>query len=327
VLMGKEMAKQDICMELFSKYVVDDQTPSHLVSSHWRKMYQAMSLNDEAEVKTIRGLGFGQMDRLNLPAKVFSWMTILMYMLSLQDRMVLFRIMVIARKVAARMGLDFSYDCFRQVCSLQLIGKYSSLGRGRGTCLVIGDGYGFLSCLLKDVYPDCRVILIDLGKTLLFQARHCQNAFPSARHLLVDFNNDCNIEDADFVYCPAEKIDSIRTFIHVCWAINIASMQEMNKGTVESYFSFLRDVLVQDNLFYCCNRKEKIMHGGEVSRFYEYPWNPMDKNFIDGACPWHKFFLSHRRAKHGPTFFGIRVPFVNYFNGQHFHRLSRLAIK
>ena len=66
------------------------------------------------------------------------------------------------------------------------------------------------------------------------------------------------------------------------------------------------------------------MPGGEVSRFYDYPWENEDIHKVDEYCPWHKYFLSLGRAKNGPQLFKMRIPFINYFDGSHRHRLTML---
>ena len=55
--------------------------------------------------------------------------------------------------------------------------------------------------------------------------------------------------------------------------INIASMQEMDPPVVKAYFDDMRAVAVNRQLlFYCCNRQEKQLPDGTVSRFADYPW-------------------------------------------------------
>lgn len=318
--------KIDICRELLTKYVHVDQTPRHLISSHWEKWHEEVKVNERCgKIVSMEGAGFGAVSQLNTLAKVFSWGTILLYMIRLQHRAELFKLISVSRDICRQMGISYTYDCFRQMCSLRLIEEFLP-SKKKFTCVVIGDGYGFFSCLVKAIFPECRIILVDLGKTLLFQSFHGQRCFPSSKHYLLGADNEWDIDEADFIYSPAERIQDL-THLNVHWAVNIASMQEMNVATVDQYFTFLRTTLVVDNLFYCCNRAEKVMPGGEVSRFYDYPWDPDDDHLVEAFCPWYKFFLSYAKTENGPTFFGVRIPFVKYFDGIHLHRLSRLAVK
>ncbi len=188
---------------------------------------------------------------------------------------------------------------------------------------MIGDGYGLLSVLFKILFPNSTITLIDIGKTLLFQTYFCQKALPNCVHELV--YDTALKNDADFIYCPVESLSMLETFKYDI-AVNVASMQEMNEITVIRYFNFLRKCLNENNLFYCCNRELKILSGGEISDFYKYPWNDEDQHFIHEICPWHNYFLSTQHTSNGFKIAGIRVPFINYYDGNHIHRLTRISI-
>ena len=190
--------------------------------------------------------------------------------------------------------------------------------------IIIGDGYGFLSALIKEIFPNSLICLVDLGKILLFQAYYCEKAYPHSLHRLVsESSGTISQPDLGFLYCPAEFLEKLDKYSFDV-AINIASMQEMNQSSINTYFDFLRRYMPPDNLFYCCNRKEKEMPGGEISKFFSYPWCNEDIHLVDEFCPWHNYFLSFSRAKNGPELFKIRIPFINYFDGPHMHRLTVL---
>lgn len=181
-----------------------------------------------------------------------------------------------------------------------------------------------MSALIKELFPNSLICLVDLGKILLFQAHYCEKAHPECLHRLVlDSSDTINQSDLDFLYCPAEyleKLDELSFDI----AINIASMQEMNQTSINTYFDFLRHHMSSNNLFYCCNREEKEMPGGEISKFLSYPWRKEDFHLVDEYCPWHLYVFSFGRAKNGPQLFKIRIPFINYFDGPIMHRLTVL---
>ncbi len=169
--------------------------------------------------------------------------------------------------------------------------------------------------------PESRICLVDLGKTLLFQAFYCQTAHPHRSHGLMENGSVPSDTRLDFLYCPAEHLEKLNGFSFDA-AINIASMQEMNQLAIQEYFSFLRSHMPAKNLFYCCNREEKKMPGDEVSRFSSYPWHEKDIHLLDGNCPWHEYFLSFRPTASGARFLNFRIPLINYFDGPHRHRLS-----
>ena len=204
--------------------------------------------------------------------------------------------------------------------TLALLKDHGVIPEPPGVVMVIGDGYGLLSGLIHQIYPNVPVVTVDLGPTLCFQVSGLQRAFPDARHALVNHEDDTF--DWDFLYVPAERINEIPDR-PVSLSVNVASMQEMNANTVAAYFSFMRNRGVEH--FYCCNREKKVLVGGEVSIFEAYPWSRDDVHVVDEVCPWHRYFLDHHTLSNGPRVLGFRVPFVNYFDGLHRHRLTRLA--
>jgi len=187
------------------------------------------------------------------------------------------------------------------------------------TFLMIGDGYGVLSSLVKAIFPESTLVMVDIGKTLLFQAYYCQMAHPAGVHRMVGSTDD--IGDADFVYCPTEKLDMLSNSKFDV-AVNIASMQEMTNATVDRYFRFLRSNLNPNNLLYCLNRDSKTLIGGEITEFLQYPWQKGDRNLLDEDCPWYRYYFSRGAPGIGKYIFGVRLPFVNLFDGTHHHRLS-----
>jgi hypothetical protein len=221
------------------------------------------------------------------------------------------------------MGLHFSQDAFRQVCTAALLTRQLErsplTGGAPNTIVAIGDGHGILAALLHSAFPAAQIWLIDLGPTLLFQASHLGRAFPATTHVIAD--EGVGTSGASFVYCPAERADSLPSSC-VDLAVNVASMQEMVPATVASYFSFLRHR--RTRYFYCCNRLEKQLPGGEVVRFHEYPWLPNDIHLIDEPAPWHQFFVGPAHSPH-MRIAGIPIPLVHRYDGVHWHRLTRLA--
>lgn len=306
---------------LFKQYYDKPQNADgHHYSSHWRQLHKdAKVVFDKDNLVSLTACGFGDLQNHSIVYLFFSWITIFCYLAILQQRNKILALFPAAMKLSREMGLNFTYDAFRQVCALAVLEPY--LKKTDLRIMNIGDGYGFLSALIKKQYPQAKISLVDLGKTLLFQAHYCQRAFPQARFYLVK-KNEAVDQQADFVLCPAEDLEVLGSQKFDV-ALNIASMQEMNSPTIKSYFDFLRQTMSPDGVFYCCNRQEKVMPGGEVSRLAEYPWQKNDKHLLDEVCPWYRFFLSSHRARRGPTIANQRVLFVNYFDGTIAHRLTQ----
>ncbi|GAG14167.1 unnamed protein product, partial [marine sediment metagenome] len=118
--------------------------------------------------------------------------------------------------------------------------------------LIIGDGYGFLSSLLKSLYPNSKITLIDIGKVLLFPAVNLQIIHPHCNHTFIDSTN-LNTKNFDFLYVPAENIWNLNG-VKYKLIITISAMQEMNYETINNYFRFMRLRATEDNLFYCSSR-------------------------------------------------------------------------
>lgn len=314
-----------VVKNLYEKYYLKNETPKTIASSHWKFYQEQIKVECHGdEIISLSGFGFGDMQNSSRISKIFSWITIASYMCQFINRNELLALMKKAVALAKKMGLVFSYDCFRQVCSLSLIMKNGKIREGKLHIINIGDGYGFLSALMKELFPNSLICLVDLGKTLLFQAHYCEKAHPECSHRLVlNLSERINGSDLGFLYCPAEYLEKLNE-LSFDIAINIASMQEMNEISIATYFNFLRNHMPSNNLFYCCNREEKEMPGGEISNFSSYPWEKGDVHLVDEYCPWHLYFLSCDRGKNGPQLFKIRIPFINYFDGPHRHRLTIL---
>lgn len=323
------LVNQHLIRSIFEKYYLkEEHSQDEFVSSHWEfysKKFK-VRIDREGNILSLSGEGFGDMVSRDPVQKLLSYLCHLSYLIDVPNKLNSLRLMHTSFKICKSTGFYFSFDCFKQVCSLGLIMKYMSeeMKRKRLIFMVIGDGYGFLSSLIKSTFPDSTIVLVDIGKTLLFQAFYCQKAHPECIHSGIDEEYD--LETTDFLYCPTEHLEKIEMFNYDV-AINIASMQEMNFQTIERYFSFLRRNCNIDNLFYCCNRELKVLPGGEVVEFKKYPWDDNDKHLIDEYCPWYKYFLSllSCQAQNGPRIFGIRIPFINYFDGPILHRLTVLS--
>jgi hypothetical protein len=305
-----------VIQQLFETYYRDGHAHAHGASSHWSDFSRRfrVALNADGSIAALQGYGFGESGRHALRTHVFSGLGNFAHQ-RLLDAPGLQQELARARVVVSRMGLQFSQDAFRQACTTWLLGRHDV--RAPGRIMVIGDGHGVLSGLLHERYPEAQLWLVDLGPTLLFQAAHLGRAFGAASHCLAD---EDEAPRAHFVYCPADRLGDLPV-VPVALALNIASMQEMTVPAIASYFDFLRARDTQ--LFYCCNRVEKRLPGGEVLRFMDYPWRAGDKHLVDEACPWHQWFV----GLGGPPnvrVAGVPVPLVHRYDGPTWHRLSRL---
>lgn len=321
-----------ILKHLYDRYYTQNQyvvSETELVSSHWRHFSAEsyVKLDDMGIPVMLTGVGFGDNTWNSLAKPILDKLCILSYLPQLpmkwrRERRLLHST---TRNICARMGLDLTYDVFRQECVLAVVkAEISDQMKARPLrILMIGDGYGVLSALTKETFPQAQLVLVDIGKVLFFQAYYCQKANPQLTHRYWEGGNEEASDD--FIYCPAEFLQSLDR-LKFDIAINVNSMQEMNPSVIGRYFTFMRQCLTKDNLFYCCNRECNTLCGGEVVEFGCYPWAPGDVVLLDKYCPWQRYFLAVNWPKNGPTLGPLKLPIVNYFAGKTRHRLVRMEV-
>ena len=312
----KTLPNPSLITHLYERYYLRDITPDNLLSSHWKQFGANIEVCIDADgnLRSFKSYGFGDLNATDILSRIPAYFCNASYFPRVPHKKDLVYLIKQAIPNLKMINSYLSYDCFRQICSLCAIRNHLSVKeRDSFNILMIGDGFGFLSSLLKSLYPSCRIILIDIGKVLLFQAVNLQIIHPRYCHSLID---DVSLpkEVPDFLYVPAECMDQIKG-IKYRLSINISSMQEMNSETINSYFAYLRSHSTNDNLFYCCNRKQKRLPGGEITEFLDYPWLKEDKHLIDELCPFYRYYFS------------IVFPFFHRFDGLFMHRLTNLETR
>src|SRR3989338_2443955 len=325
-----------ILKDLYSSYYHNNHLRNNkkIISSHWSYYsdFFSVTIDEKGDVLDLKGIAFGDQMIKNPLLKIAHWIGHFMYISKNKGKKENIFLLQKAAKTCREAGYSVSFDVFKQVLSLKLIkSRFHNTMKLKKKLyfLVIGDGYGFMSCFLKKIFPDASVILVDLGKTLFFQACYCQTVYHTGNHVMIGENHSY-IDDFDFLYCPADRLEHFscllqKSGLKIDVSINIASMQEMTPEMVGQYFKFMRQHLCFENLFYCCNREKKILRGGEVLEFKNYPYLDQDIHYIDEYCPWYWFFLTARPYvyQNKPRFLGVKVPFINYFDGPFMHRLSK----
>ena len=301
----------------------DATANTEFISSHWKDFggMADVKIDDSGEIISLKGIGFGTTKWSSLGHQLMDSLTIWSHLTHLSNRLSIYRMHRLAQKVSRSMGLDPTFDVFRQSCTVDLLKRTipEEMRNTRMRFLMIGDGFGVLAALFKAVFPNSTIFLVDLGTTLLFQSYYCGKAYPDSVHVLVDDLD--HPDDADFVYCPAENLDMLDQ-IKFHGAVNISSMAEMMTSTIERYFEFFRNHFEDNNLFYCCNRDLKILVGGERTEFYQYPWSEEDEHLVDTVCPWYGYHIGWTFRKNHIT--RVPVPFINVHN-KIFHRLTRIS--
>jgi hypothetical protein len=301
------VSHRNIIQYLYQTYYAGDIPKDvEYLSSHWEHYSEKfdVKIDSSGQIEGFFGAGLGMWKWNSRSGKMLDRLCIESYLWNLPAKKKLVSFWKLFVPLSKQMGLDPTFDVFRQMCSVALINEnwVQSNAEQHLSFIVIGDGLGVLSAFLKKLYPQSTIVMVDIGKTLLFQAFHLHKVYPDCTHSLV---GNATSDNVDFLYCPADRMDEIRDF-RFDIAVNVASMQEMTIETVANYFNYLCSHMRQRNLFYCCNREKKILPDGEAVEFYRYPWVNEDQYIVDGICPWHRYFLARTQSENGPKLLGQR---------------------
>jgi putative sugar O-methyltransferase len=293
-------------------------------SSHWRKHHQDFKFTGDA----FEGLlGFGGRGKRNVilntahrllqrrfrnQGKYFSSFTQI-------DR--------VANQITRKQNRNYDMDVLRQSLTISFLKETLSDELNSKTTCVIGDGFASMTSLLLGSGTAERVILVNLTKTLLVDLWYLKQSmgegvFESSVDLVHDEDGlltalakpttDIN-GIGRVIAIQAEHHNLIRQ-CPIDLVINVASMQEMDPPVINDYFDDLRELASKRKIyFYCCNREEKILPDGTVTRFYDYPWLETDIIIVDELCPWHQ------------ELYNFGLPIYSLYDGPHLHRLTTLS--
>ena len=322
-------------LHIYQQYYQDSKNgiPSNSchLSSHWQRYSQEsrVKIGSDDTLLGIEGKGFGSYRHERFLKRFADYLCCAIHFLRAENKIEIVRLTRLARSLVRNIPFGYhylSYDLFRQVHALATVRQYFHPHKDEHfTVLVIGDGFGFLSALIKAVYPSSCLVLIDIGRTLFFQCLYSQILYPGHVHTAAGFDEISQDRKpmSDFVYCPAEKLEEMPKRC-VRLIMNVCSMQEMNKTEIERYFRYLRAHTETGGMFYCCNRESKVLPDGEVVEFDGYPWLPTDRHLIDGYPSVYRFWLGSRRNGNKPKGYEW-IPFVDGPDGPIRHRLTVLT--
>ncbi|MDC0092312.1 putative sugar O-methyltransferase [Oceanospirillaceae bacterium] len=233
----------------------------------------------------------------------------------------------VANKITLKQNRNYDMDVLRQSLTISFIKETLSDELNSKTTCVIGDGFASMTSLLLASGNAERVILVNLTKTLLVDLWYLKKSlgediFESSVDLVHDKDGlmaamakpTTGVNGVSRVIAiQAENHQLIRQ-CPIDLVINVASMQEMDPPVIQEYFNDIRAIASEQKLyFYCCNREEKILPDGEVTRFYDYPWLESDTIIVDELCPWHQ------------ELYNLGLPLYSLYDGPHLHRLIRLS--
>jgi hypothetical protein len=233
----------------------------------------------------------------------------------------------LAARMCSRQNRIYDLDVLRNAITVAymraLVPERLSAG---STACVIGDGFATLVTLLLGSRSAGRVILVNLTKTLLVDLWYLRlwlGVEEFERNVVLA----TEVEPFSTVDSPAgsgsPRVIAVQAEHHellrhatVDTAFNIVSMGEMDPPVIAGYFADLRAASARSAggvAFYCCNRVDKRLPDGTITRFAEYPWSDADRLLDDGPCPWHQ------------KYYAFRYPFYFAYDGPIHHRLALLA--
>lgn len=229
----------------------------------------------------------------------------------------------LAEDLTTRQGRAYNVDVLRHSLTLAFLKNHvPNALTSQATVCVIGDGFALMTALLLASDSASRVVLINLTKTLLVDLWYLklwmeEEAFEFSVDLVTDEGGlertlakpTTNKAGGRVIAIQASDNELLQR-CPVDLALNIASMQEMDPPVIAAYFNGMRAIASQRKLvFYCCNREEKTLPDGTVTRFAQYPWHEGDQILVDELCPWHQIY------------YVLRPPFFIRYDGPVQHRL------
>ena len=223
-----------------------------------------------------------------------------------------------AAKFTCRLqGRSLDLCMLRHVFTLDHLAKNLNLHQTKSVC-IIGDGQAnFASLAITSSFFE-KVISINLPEVLLsdWELINKLNLKEKTEVLESESEIESFLKSDKRLGLIAASDSTILYNKPIDLFVNIASFQEMKNETILDYFKLIKSS-TSGAAFYCCNRREKMLYGGEVIRFEDYPWEGFKHLITDEKCPWHQHYYLLRRNKFIPTPM-TRIP----YDGTHDHRLA-----
>ena len=306
--------------EALLEQVRRDPYPKEHTSLYWQSEGEKLLIRRQGEDLLFQGFGIGAAGREGTAWNTFHALERASYRRVSSRLRSYGKIWMALRRLARDLSIRISYDIWKSAVILAVLEDHWEEHRlSPRTFAMIGDGSGVLGALIRRHRPGIRMFCIDLPKALAFQSYFHGRADTRARLCRV---SEADSEKADVLFVLPQETESVSDPIDC--AVNIASMQEMDASSIRAYLAFLRKRSMAGSHFYCVNRKEKKLPGGEIARLDGYPWDPRDKIFLEGPCPYYTHYFSRCMKPAGPRWLGVRVPFINAFDGPMWHRLAHL---
>jgi hypothetical protein len=324
------MKKNQDLTYLYQKYYQDSYRDLN-TSSHWEKYGEKIKVSDPTGIKSLSeiklfGNGFGDYKKINF-INLCGFIFLIPYYFLMILRSKNLRFLKQFMSTLKKSGFIPTFDSVKNYLVINEINEHLNLSKIK-TVAIIGDGYGFLGNLIKNIYPKINIVQINLGKVLFFDLVYTLKNFPNANYfLLKDFvdseilgsiyplnskSSEKNNKRGGFIFVEAEKFDQIKELLpKIEIFINVASFQEMDYSIIYNYFDFMRSN--QNCYLYTCNRESKILPNNSLIEFSRYGWLSNDIFLMNEECSWYRRFPS------------LRPPFIHKFDGKMRQALVKLS--
>jgi len=295
-------------------------------SSHWRLYHKEFHVHKNGSICGLKGFG-----ESSAPYGGFRYLAHKVLQSKYRRMAAKFpefdRLDRIAHSMVEKQSRAYDLDVLRNTITLAFLKQHLTSLNDQAVVCVIGDGFASMATLLLAGQLAKHVLLVNLTKTLLVDLVYFQkwagyesDAPNQSDHTFGLASDDTGFEESEM---QNWKVIGIQALDHtllqstrVDLVINIASMQEMDPPNIAAYFEDMRAISEKRPLyFYCCNREEKKLPDGTITRFANYPWDTRDNVLVDELCPWHQYY------------YALRPPFYRPYDGPIRHRLVRMQGK
>lgn len=223
-----------------------------------------------------------------------------------------------AKFTCKKQGRNLDLCMLRHVFTLDHLEKNLNLNKIKNVC-VIGDGQANFVSLAINTPSFEKILSINLPEVLLsdWELINKLNLREKTAVLETESEIDSFLSSDMRLGLIAASVAKILANKPIDLFVNIASFQEMKTKTINEYFTLIKSS-TSGAAFYCCNRREKELYGGEVIRFSDFPWDGFERLITDSKCPWHQHYYAYRRHRFIPIPM-TRIP----YDDTHDHRLAK----
>lgn len=301
-----QMNLDETITNIINNFYSNHNSFSDVTSSHWSKYDNNVfeTKNNIIELKNAGGFGDFTSNTFKNILNHSAELLLTEYLLYKQgvDK----QLIQMSRMICGKQKKLQMFDSVKHLIILNNLKKNFELDKYSSFC-IIGDGFGYLTSVLRALYPEKKIFNVNLGRQLLYDYILLRQAFPEEKIILL---NDASVQDAvsaTTIFIPAEKYHLIGS-LNIEFFFNIASMQEMDLAVINNYFKYMRNSQAKEKVFYCCNRDFKTLPDASIIHFNDYGWGE-GKIIFDSVPEWYLRYPNPR------------PPFWRPFDGQIRERL------